>query len=220
MAANLQFRATNWAQTTCLSRRRCIPASLHSVVAPMPKAWACRAVALRAQSAATSDAHLGSSSGSTTLSQLEIIGIAIAAAAPAVMLAAGPAAAADVIDDGGLDAVDALDASYGALQAQSGGSTDLLVSILAAIVFVLLVVVTGGVRCCCCATLCCHRVLLQFHLSSPLLCNGNWWVCWGARLPLPTQSVGSRSTPHNMGPTPTCCPGAAGSISDTQVVAG
>jgi hypothetical protein len=39
-----------------------------------------------------------------------------------------------------------MDAAYEAVQQQSAGSTDLVVSVLAAIVFTLLVVVTGGVR--------------------------------------------------------------------------
>lgn len=39
----------------------------------------------------------------------------------------------------------AVDAAYAAVQQQSAGSTDLLVSVLATVVFVLLATVTGGV---------------------------------------------------------------------------
>ncbi|KAF8066389.1 hypothetical protein HT031_002713 [Scenedesmus sp. PABB004] len=60
-----------------------------------------------------------------------------AAALPLLLLARAAAAAA------GEDAE--VDAAFSAVQEQSAGSTDLVVSVLAAVVFALLVLVTGGV---------------------------------------------------------------------------
>jgi hypothetical protein len=67
---------------------------------------------------------------SLRISQLGLLG------APAALLYALPAFAADEFT---------VDAAYEAVQQQSAGSTDLVVSVLAAIVFTLLVVVTAGV---------------------------------------------------------------------------
>jgi hypothetical protein len=67
---------------------------------------------------------------SLRISQLALLG------APAALLYALPVFAADDFT---------VDAAYEAVQQQSAGSTDLVVSVLAAIVFTLLLVVTAGV---------------------------------------------------------------------------
>uniref|UniRef100_A0A383VL83 Uncharacterized protein n=1 Tax=Tetradesmus obliquus TaxID=3088 RepID=A0A383VL83_TETOB len=67
---------------------------------------------------------------------LRISQLAVLRATPAALLYALPAFAAEDFS---------VDAAYEAVQQQSAGSTDLVVSVLAVTVFALLVVVTGGV---------------------------------------------------------------------------
>lgn len=62
--------------------------------------------------------------------------MAVLGATPAALLYALPAFSAEDFS---------VDAAYEAVQQQSAGSTDLVVSVLAVTVFALLVVVTGGV---------------------------------------------------------------------------
>jgi hypothetical protein len=121
MALRCQPFTSNALSTS--TRARFSRQALH--IRPQASSTNSRPVAIYSASAAQQEAY-----ASLSISQLALLG------APAVILYALPAFSADDLT---------VDAAYEAVQQQSAGSTDLVVSVLAAIVFTLLVVVTAGV---------------------------------------------------------------------------